>query len=85
LKDESPEQTGTQSGSLSPLAERGRTIYEERLKAKLEPEHDGEAVTIHVDTGDLAIGNSRRDAALALLTRHALDERTAAFTIRPLA
>ena len=43
----------------------GRAIYDNTLKAILEPEYNGRMVAIHLDTGDYAIaGNSpyaRRD------------------------
>ena len=38
--------TQIQEDHLSPLAEQGRTIYQEKLKAALEPLHDGEAVAM---------------------------------------
>ena len=36
---------------LADVTERGLAIYEARLKAFLEPDHLGEVVAIHVDTG----------------------------------
>jgi hypothetical protein len=74
-------QTSAQQSQLSPLAEQGRAIYEGRLKAILEPEHDGEAVAIHVDTGDYALGNNHSDAVRALLSRHESDGRIVTLTI----
>lgn len=71
----------TQESLLSPLAEQGRAIYEKRLKATLEPSHDGEAVAIHVDTGDYALGNSHSSAARILLSRHEPDGRIVTLTI----
>ena len=40
---------------LAELSERGMAIYEQRLKAVLEPEHDGEIVAVHLDTGEYAV------------------------------
>jgi hypothetical protein len=74
-------QTRTQESLLSPLAEQGRAIYEGRLKSILEPDHEGEAVAIHVDSGDYAIGRSHHDAAHALLSRHEPDGRIVTLTI----
>ena len=74
-------QTRTQESPLSPLAELGRTIYEDKLKSILEPNHNGEAVAIHVDTGDYALGNSHHAAAQALMVRHAADGRIVTLTI----
>ena len=68
---------------LSPLGEAGRAIYEERLRVSLEQDHLGEAVAIHVDTGDYAIGRTHGDAARALLTRHERDGRIVTLTIGP--
>lgn len=72
-----------QSSTLSPLAEQARAIYEQRLKSLLEPDWNGQAVAIHVDTGDYAIGTSHRDAARALLARHEPDGRIVTLTIGP--
>jgi len=69
--------------SLSPLAEDARTLYETRLKALLGPDHTGQAVAIHVDTGDHAVAGTHRDAALTLLSRHAPDGRIVTLTIGP--
>ena len=70
-----------QKNSLSPLAEQGRTIYKEQLKAILEPGHNGEVVAIHVDSGDYVIGNNHRDAAHTLAERHEADGRIVTLTI----
>lgn len=74
-------QTRSQDSPLSPLAEYGRAIYERRLKAVLEPEHNGQAVAIHVDTGDYAVGSSHSHAVRTLLARHEPDGRIVTFTI----
>ena len=54
--------TKIQSGNLSALGQEGLAIYEASLKHILEPDHNGEAVAIHVDTGDYAIGQSHSTA-----------------------
>jgi hypothetical protein len=75
--------TKTQTVPLSPLAEQAKVIYEQKLKAKLELEHSGKAVAVHVDTEDYAIGDSHREAARSLLSRHAPDGRIVTLTIGP--
>ena len=37
-------------------------IYDEKLKAQLEPEHIGEIIAIHVQTGDYYLGSDIREA-----------------------
>jgi hypothetical protein len=68
---------------LSPLAARGLELYRERLQALLEPEHSGESVAIHVDTGDYELGGTHSDAARRLLSRHDCDGRIVTLTIGP--
>lgn len=75
--------TRTPGSPLSPLAEQGRAIYEERLKPLLEPDQNGRAVAIHVDTGDYAVAESHSAAAHELLTRHEPDGRIVTLTIGP--
>lgn len=48
------------------ISDRGAAVYEERLKALLEPGHNGEWVAIHVDTGDYALGKNPPRALDAL-------------------
>lgn len=38
--------------STNGVAERGTRIYEDRLRALLEPQHNGKYVVIDVDTGE---------------------------------
>lgn len=40
---------------LAELSERGMAIYEKNLKAVLEPQHDGEVVAVHLDTGEYEV------------------------------
>ncbi len=51
---------------LADVTERGLAIYESRLKAILEPDHLGEVVAIHVDTGEYAVAASSPDALRAM-------------------
>ena len=54
---------------LEVLAKRGIVLYNEKLKAALEPEHNGSTVAIHLDSGDYAIAGSSPDAMRALRAR----------------
>jgi hypothetical protein len=55
---------------LIELSDRGMAIYNERLKAKLEPEFNGQVVAIHLDSGDYAIGRNSSLASRQLRERH---------------
>ena len=48
----------------------GHAIYAEKLKAILEPEHNGEEVAIHLDTADYEVGPRRSRPHIALRKRH---------------
>ena len=76
-------ETAIGSNMLSPLGRKGLEIYQTRLQADLEPGHNGEAVAIHVDTGDYAVADTHSHAARALLSRHERDGRIVTFTIGP--
>ena len=67
---------------LSDVGKLGLRLFEQ-MKAGLELDHLGEAVAIHVDTGDYALGKTHSLAARELLKRHAVDGRIATFTIGP--
>jgi len=68
---------------LSELARAARALYENNLRALLEPEYLGQAVAVHVDTADYAVAPTHREAARALLARHAPDGRIVTLTIGP--
>jgi len=55
---------------LDAVARRGLEIYEGRLKPLLEPEHSGEVVAIHVETGDHAVAASSPEAMRAMRWVH---------------
>jgi hypothetical protein len=55
---------------INEVARQGRAIYEEKLKALLEPAHNGETVAIHVETGDYQVGPNSPAARFALRDRH---------------
>jgi hypothetical protein len=68
---------------ISTLSEKAREIYEQKLRNKLESNHTGEAVAIHVDSGDYAVGKTHSEAAHKLLAGHKPDGRIVTFTIGP--
>lgn len=47
-----------QEEPFADVARRGRALYDEKLKAVLEPEHNGRAVAIHVDSGEYVLADS---------------------------
>lgn len=51
---------------LDLLAERGGALYNERLKQLLEPEHNGQWVAIHLDSGEYGLGKNSPSALRAL-------------------
>jgi hypothetical protein len=54
---------------LDALVERGDALYESRIKALVEPVHNGKTVAIHLDSGDYALGSNSPTALRALRTR----------------
>jgi hypothetical protein len=55
---------------LAQLSQEGRALHDERLKALLEPAHNGETIAIHLDTGDYALANNSPDASREIRMRH---------------
>lgn len=56
------------------IEERGMAIYEERLREKLEAEHLGKGVAIHLDSGDYAVDRLRAKAVVELYKKHPTGE-----------
>ncbi len=52
------------------LLERGESIYKERLKSLLEPDHRGEIVAIEVESGDYFLGKSEIEAYDRAVAKH---------------
>lgn len=50
---------------LNEIGRRGRELYEQTLRAKVEPENKGRYLVLNIETGDYAIG----DEALPLSTQ----------------
>jgi hypothetical protein len=48
---------------------RGENVYEQRLRAQLEPGNDGKIVAIDVDTGEYEVANKVLAASERLLAR----------------
>lgn len=55
---------------LDEVTLRGLAIYENQLRAILEPEHIGEVVAIHIDSGDHAVASSSPAALRAMRRVH---------------
>lgn len=51
--------------SAAEIARLGQAIYDQRLKALLEPAHNGQFVSIHIVNGDYFVNASEVDAILA--------------------
>jgi hypothetical protein len=45
------------------VVRRGREIYEREIRAKVEPEHDGEFVVVDVDSGSYEVSESDVEAS----------------------
>ena len=67
----------TQSGATTiddalfdDVARRGLAIYDEHLKAMLEPQYNGKAIAINVDTGEYVIADDLPDARRLLREKH---------------
>ncbi|MBV9848317.1 MAG: hypothetical protein JO250_01390 [Armatimonadetes bacterium] len=54
---------------LDRLSQIGRAIYEDKLKAILEPAYNGQVVAIHLDSGDYEVAKYSRPAWTALRAR----------------
>jgi hypothetical protein len=52
------------------VADKGRAVYDGQLKQLLEPDHNGEYVAIHVDSGDYALAPSWVTALQKIRERH---------------
>lgn len=55
---------------LDEVTLRGLAIYESRLKGVLEPEHSGEVVAIHIDSGNYTVAPSSPEALRAMRRMH---------------
>ncbi len=52
------------------LSAKGRAIYDQTLKAILEPQYNGQVVAIHLDTEDYEVARNSPTATRALRARH---------------
>ena len=67
MSDEPPLITEEELDRLSHI---GHAIYDEKLKAILEPEYNGQFVAIHLDTGDYEVGSRSSRPHFKLRDRH---------------
>jgi hypothetical protein len=44
------------------VARRGRELYEERIRSRVEPEHDGRFLVVDVDSGEYALADDELEA-----------------------
>ena len=59
----------TDRNNIEEMAERGRKLYEERIKASVDPIHYGKFVVIDLDTGDYEIDKRHISAIKKLRER----------------
>lgn len=55
---------------MEQLSAKGRAIYDQTLKAVLEPQYNGQVVAIHLDSGDYEVAKNSPTASRALRARH---------------
>lgn len=55
---------------LDRLSRIGHALYDEKLKAILEPRYNGQDVAIHLDTGDYEVGSRASKPHFKLRDRH---------------
>lgn len=67
----------------SEIADKGQAIYNDRLRAILEPDHNNEYDVIHVDTGDYAVSRRISEATRVMTKRHGIDGRLLSIRIGP--
>lgn len=58
------------SAQSQDIARRGGQIYEERLRAVLEPTHRGQFIAIEPDSGDHFLGNTDSEVVAAARKAH---------------
>lgn len=70
IREPDPSALPEPPGGLDEVSQRGLEIYENRLKALLEPERNGEKVAIHIESGDHEVAPFTGAAVRALRTTH---------------
>lgn len=56
--------------STQEIAERGRALYENRIREKVEPEHNGQILVLDVETGEYEIDRDHLAAGKRALAKH---------------
>jgi hypothetical protein len=77
-----PLQSAGVIAALEELSRMGSAIYDDRLRAILEPDCNGKFVAIHVDSGDYTVGRSSGETMRAMHKLHA-DSRLLVMKIGP--
>ena len=52
------------------LIDRAKAIYDERLRDKLEPDHNGEIIAVEVESGEYFLGDSAIEAYDEAVKKH---------------
>lgn len=58
------------TAAVDQLADRGLAIYNDKLRATLEPQQNGRVVAIHVDSEECALGRNSHEAVRAIRGTH---------------
>lgn len=53
------------------ITSRGQTLYDEQIRASVEPQHDGRFLVLDIDTGEYEIADVAVDAIGRMKARHA--------------
>ena len=70
--------------ALPDLVQKGIALYEAKFKRDMEDNgHIGEAIALHVDTEDFALGETHTEARRKLGQRYVPDGRIVSLTIGP--
>jgi hypothetical protein len=64
-----------QTDELSDVARRGLALYDEKLKSVLEPEQNGRAIALHVDTGEYIIADTLAESRRQMHKRYPNPDR----------
>ena len=60
--------------TFSDAARKGLAFYDAALKSTLEPEQNGRAVALHVDTGEYVVADTLPEARRAMRTETLIDD-----------
>ncbi len=52
------------------ITSRGQTLYDEQIRASVEPQHDGRFLVLDIDTGEYEIADAAVDAIRRMKARY---------------